>query len=534
MTRGTTLKYMVPVILLVLVIVSPMSSTLVNIPASVKAEDDKVYPEQVLLQLIEESNITVSQQVIDLLNKAASLRGEDNETANALVIEAFQLIATESARSGTHCIVLKRMALAYSNTIRVLYRAIDHLEENLRNETTIPVLEEARKHLEYASGNVSLALKTLNGNCTSTTMNNARNHLSTAREEIWAARNILDTITACRFKNVILGVLQHRLANMDRQIQVLSIRKGELESKGLTLPAMQVEKMIEILSARNQAVMQAIKEINETQNCTSLWALVTSMKMINHYIALQSNIIHHYSSRIKTIGPLEAKTLMLAHRLETANHVLGTMSSNTVGLSDDARAKLQDIQAKLQEILILYREALKDSWTGSSNPNNTIVKLLELTHDTREEINQLINELPKHGYGQTAALLRSVSKSLGEVEEIVTHASKSMEKMHHRILIAKSVSVKLQLRTIYKDLDHASMLAYRYCNNTVLSGKLEEASNHIQAALNTGNMSVVEQNLEAALNAIDEARSSLNSGCRGVSLVLTILEMEINSTLALI
>ncbi len=497
-------------------------------------ETSKVYPETLLLQLISHGKIHASNQVISILQEAAQLRHVNSTEADILASQAFTMLSNETSHS---CTGLYRIAVGFNYTINKLIKLAHNLNESTKGLYNKSITQ-ALYYLVEAKANDTKAINILesqNGNCTNGTASTVAHYLINTRNDISTARNMLDSLTACRFKQVIMKSLEKRLMQGNLMIQKLAMRKAALEQKGLEGPAMRITSVEKKFSQENEILMNTIREMNVTVNCTKLWITIAAFKMLYSYEIMQGRAITHFQNRAQILGKGQMHLLIIGAKLRMASNAIKDIGNNA-GLPSNVKDNLDKISADIGNITKLYHEALIEAWTGSSNLNTTESQLESLINETRDLADQTMNMLPNKGFAPTKNLLRTVDRTLLMIENMVEQDFKGIRHAGQEIRMARELVYRLEVRTLVKDNRFALIIAERACNstnNTVVED-LQDALQYATNAAHADNHTVAMSYLTNASNLVKSAENTAGTTCPEIQPVLIILEMEYNTTITIL
>ncbi len=520
--------------LLIAALIAPLASSLSPIVTNTGAQQTtEVYPEQLLLQLISQGKINAPTSVVDLLEEAAKVRDTNSTLADILVAQAFMQLSnqTVSPCRGLYSAVIG-LNITVDKLTQLVYR-INNITKGVYNES----LSQALQYLREAKGNITAAATVLNqskNNCTREVAAEAAKYLGTAREDIGKARGIIDSLTACRYRNVIMKELQAKLMHTNTRIQSLAMKKHELETKGFKTAAMELSRVEEKLAMENQVLLNTIKEINNTVNCTQLWATVTAFKMLHSYEAMQGMVIQHFQHRAGMLEKSGLRFSMIAFKLDRAASVISDIENNTA-LPPQVKSNLEKISSNIKEISELYRQAIQEAWTGSTGLNQTEDKLLSLIDQTQSLIKSTENSLPR-GFKQTQGLLMAVSKTLDMIKGMIQRDFQEISHIGNQVRIAKQLTFKMQVKVLVRNTMLALAVADKYCNqtNSTVIQDLEKSLDYMKQALNAENSTEAVSYLKSAAALVNNAQEASAAECPQVQPVLIILEMEVNTTVTLL
>lgn len=529
-----TLKLKVIAVFLLIALIAPAVGNLSSLSENTSAESaQKLYPETILLELINEGKLKASNQIISILEEAAQARQTNSTLADILVAQAFMMLSNQTTHQ---CRGLYRIAIGMNYTVTKLINMVYRLNTTTKGYYNAP-LTQALTYLEEAKANITKALDILkesNGNCSNGTPSTVSHYLTNARDDIIEAKHIIDSLTACHFKQVIMKTLEKRLVQSNMKIQMLAVKKVELENKGLKGPAKNLMHVEEKLSKENKVLINTIKELNNTVNCTKLWITMAAFKMLHNYGNMQAEVISHFQNRASMMEKSQMHLTMISFRLQRASEIISDIEQNAA-LPQDVKNNLKIIATNLNNITSLYHKALIEAWNGSPNLNQTELNLLSLINETQGLIQETTNMLPK-GFKETQGLLKSVSKLLSLVEEMARNDFKGMQHAGRQIRMAKEIVYKMEVRTLMKDTKFAIIVGQKSCNstnNTVINN-LRLALQYLSKALNTDNTTVAMSNLKEASSLVYNAEVESGTICPQVQPVLIILEMEYNTTLTIL
>ncbi len=529
-----SLSLKIAAILLIAALIAPLASSLSPIVTNTGAQQaGKVYPEQLLLQLISQGKINAPTSVVDLLEEAAKVRDTNSTLADILVAQAFMQLSNQTVHPcrGLYSAVIG-LNITVDKLTQLVYR-INNITKGVYNES----LSQALQYLREAKGNITAAAAVLNqskNNCTREVAAEAAKYLGTARMDIGKARGIIDSLTACRYKHVIMKELQAKLMHANMKIQSLAMKKHELESKGFHRAAMGLGHVEEKLAMENQVLLNTIKEINNTVNCTQLWATVAAFKMLHSYEVMQGMVIQHFQHRAGMLEKSGLRFSMIAFKLNRAASVISDIENNTA-LPPQVKSNLEKISSNIKEISDLYRQAIQEAWTGSPGLNQTEEKLLSLIDQTQNLIKSTENSLPR-GFKQTQGLLKAVSKTLDMIKDMIQRDFQGISHIGNQVRIAKQLTFKMQVKVLVRNTMLALEVADRYCNqaNSTVVQDLEKSLDYMKQALNAENSTEAVSYLESAAALVNNAQEASAAECPQVQPVLIILEMEVNTTVTLL
>jgi hypothetical protein len=520
--------------LLIVALIAPLASSLSPVVTKTGAQEaNTVYPEQLLLQLINQGKINAPESVVDLLEEAAKVRDTNSTLADILVAQAFMEISNQTTHQcrGLYSAVIG-LNITVTKLTQLVYR-INNITKGAYNES----LSQALQYLKEAEGNITAAATLLNqsrNNCTKTIAREAAQYLAKARMDIGKARGIIDSLTACKYKHVIMKALEEKLVRANMKIQRLAIKKHDLESKGFHRAAIGIERVEEKLAKENQVLLNTIKEINNTVNCTQLWATVASFKMLHSYEIMQGVVIQHFQHRAGMLEKSGLRFSMIAFKLNAAASIISDIENNTA-LPPSVKSNLEKISINIKEISELYREAIQEAWTGSPSLNQTEDKLLSLIDQTQDLIKSTENNLPK-GFKQTQGLLKAVSRTLDMIKDMVQRDFQGISHIGREVRIAKQLTFRMQVKVLMRNTMLALTVADKYCNqtNSTVIQDLEKALDYMKQALNTENSTVAVGYLDLAAALVNNAQETSATECPQLQPVLIILEMEVNTTVTLL
>ena len=532
-----SLSLKIAAVLLIVALIAPLVSSLSPVVTNTGAQQaGKVYPEQLLLQLINQGKINAPISVVDLLEEAAKVRDTNSTLADILVAQAFMQLSNQTVHP---CRGLYTAVIGLNITVDKLTRLVYRINNDfpVRKGVYNESLSQALQYLREAEANITAAAAVLNqskNNCTREVAASAAKYLSTARMDIGKARGIIDSLTTCRYKHVIMKALQAKLVYANMKIQSLAMKKHELESKGFHRAAMGLGHVEEKLAKENQVLLNTIEEINNTDNCTQLWATILAFRMLYGYESMQLTIIQHYNHRVSILEKSGSVSTIIAFKLKRAASVISDIKNNTA-LPSQVKSNLEKISSNIKEISDLYRQAIQEAWTGSPGLNQTEEKLLSLIDQTQNLIKSTENSLPR-GFKQTQGLLKAVSKTLDMIKGMIQRDFQGISHIGNEVRIAKQLTFKMQVKVLVRNAMLALEVADRYCNqaNSTVVQDLEKSLDYMKQALNAENSTEAVSYLKSAAALVNNAQEASAAECPQVQPVLIILEMEVNTTVTLL